>query len=234
MLDQVNYLKSIGISCECINSGQEFERNTEILENAVNGKVKILYIAPERQENQQWLEAVRKMKLSMVVVDEAHCISVWGHDFRPAFRRIVGLVRLLPENFPVLATTATATQKVAEDIIKQIGKNVSLIRGNLLRPNFYLSVVKVNDEISKMAWLARFLQKQDGNGLIYTGTRVNTDLYASWLQSEEIDAVNYNAGLDSESRKDVETGLKENRKILLKSYPVWILSRGRERIAELF
>ena len=211
MRDQVKYLKSIGISCECINSGQEAEENTEILENAVNGKVKILYIAPERQENQQWLEAVRMMNLSMVVVDEAHCISVWGHDFRPAFRRIISLVRLLPENFPVLATTATATTKVADDIIKQIGKNVSLIRGNLLRKNFYLSVVKVTDEISKMAWLAQFLQKQEGNGLIYTGTRVNTDLYTAWLLSENISASNYNAGLDSESRKDIENGLKENR-----------------------
>jgi len=117
MRDQVKYLKSIGIVCECINSGQEHEENTEILEKAVNGEVKILYIAPERQENQQWLEAVRMMNLSMVVVDEAHCISVWGHDFRPAFRRIISLVRLLPENFPVLATTATATTKVAADII---------------------------------------------------------------------------------------------------------------------
>jgi len=211
MRDQVKYLKSIGIVCECINSGQEHEENTEILEKAVNGEIKILYIAPERQENQQWLEAVRMMNLSMVVVDEAHCISVWGHDFRPAFRRIISLVRLLPENFPVLATTATATTKVAADIIQQIGKNVTLIRGNLLRKNFYLSVVKVEDEISKMAWLAQFLQKQEENGLIYTGTRVNTDLYAAWLQSENISAANYNAGLDSESRQDIENGLKENR-----------------------
>ena len=211
MRDQVKYLKSIGIACECINSEQEHEENTEILEKAVNGKIKILYIAPERQENLEWLEAVRKMNLSMVVVDEAHCISVWGHDFRPAFRRIISLVRLLPENFPVLATTATATQKVSDDIIQQIGKNTSLIRGNLLRKNFYLSVVRVGDEISKMAWLAQFLQKQEGNGLIYTGTRVNTDLYAAWLQSENISAANYNAGLDSDSRKDIENGLKENR-----------------------
>jgi len=201
MRDQVKYLKSIGIPTECVNSGQESEENTEIMEKAKNGQIKILYIAPERQENREWLEAVRNMQISMVVIDEAHCISVWGHD----------LVKLLPQNFPVLATTATATKRVAEDVRTQIGNNATLIRGNLLRENFHLSVVKVSNEESKMAWLAGFLQKQEGNGLVYTGTRVNTDLFSSWLQFAGISAANYNAGLDSESRKDIENGLIENR-----------------------
>ena len=211
MRDQVKYLKSIGIPSACVNSEQEFRKNSEILEKARQGKIKILYIAPERQENQEWLEAVRHMKLSMVVVDEAHCVSVWGHDFRPSFRRIINLVKLLPSNFPVLATTATATERVANDIIAQIGGNVTLIRGNLLRENFHLRVVRVDSEEAKMAWLAEFLKKENGNGLIYTGTRVNTDLYASWLQFIGISAANYNAGLDADSRKEIEDGLLSNR-----------------------
>jgi len=205
MRDQVRYLKSIGISSECVNSEQTSEENTEILAKAKNRKIKILYIAPERQENREWLNAVREMEISMVVVDEAHCISVWGHDFRPAFRRIVNLVKFLPQNFPVLATTATATEQVANDIQKQIGYNVSLIRGNLLRDNFNLSVVKVDDEESKMAWLAEFLQEQEGNGL------VNTDLFSAWLQFNDISAANYNAGLDTDSRKEIENGLIANK-----------------------
>ena len=84
-----------------------------------------MYIAPERQENQEWLDAVRHMNLSMVVIDEAYCISIWGHDFRPAFRRIINLVNLLPRNFPVFATTATATDRVADDIIQQMGDNIT-------------------------------------------------------------------------------------------------------------
>lgn len=211
MRDQVKYLKSIGISAECINSEQEPEVNTDFLNKAKNGQIKILYIAPERQENREWLDAVRNMEISMIVVDEAHCISVWGHDFRPAFRRIVNLVNLLPQNFPVLSTTATATQRVARDIQNQIGNDVSLIRGNLLRENFQLDVVKVESEESKMAWLAEFLQGQDGNGLIYTGTRVNTDLFSAWLQFNEISAANYNAGLDPDSRKEIENGLIANK-----------------------
>ncbi|MBL7086773.1 MAG: RecQ family ATP-dependent DNA helicase [Candidatus Cloacimonetes bacterium] len=211
MRDQVKYLKSLNIPTECVNSEQSPEENSEILRKAKNKEIKILYIAPERQENREWLDAVREMEISMVVVDEAHCISVWGHDFRPAFRRIVNLVKLLPKDFPVLATTATATERVANDIQKQIGEKVSLIRGNLLRNNFHLNVVTVDSEESKMAWLAEFLQEQDGNGLIYTGTRVNTNLFSTWLQFNKISASNYNAGLDAESRKEIENGLISNK-----------------------
>jgi ATP-dependent DNA helicase RecQ len=144
-------------------------------------------------------------------VDEAHCISVWGHDFRPAFRRIIKLVRSLPESLPVLATTATATQRVAKDIIAQMGGSVSLVRGNLLRENLNLRVVKADSEDAKMVWLAEFLSTQKGTGLIYTGRRADTDLYASWLKYVGIPATNYNAGLDAELRKEIEEGLKSDR-----------------------
>jgi ATP-dependent DNA helicase RecQ len=212
MRDQVAYLKSKGISAECINSGQDEATTTAILKDAMDGKVMILYIAPERQENQEWLESVRNMNLSMIVIDEAHCISVWGHDFRPAYRRIINIVNLLPKHFPVLATTATATERVAQDIMKQMAGNLQLIRGNLIRENFHLAVISVDSEDAKLAWMAEFLLLQKGKtGIAYTGTRVNTELYAIWLQKNGFPVINYNAGLDDETRKDIEDGLKENR-----------------------
>ncbi|MGD9486425.1 MAG: RecQ family ATP-dependent DNA helicase [Calditrichaceae bacterium] len=211
MRDQVNYLKSIGVKAACVNSEQGQDENSRILEEAKNGRLKILYIAPERQENRDWLEAVRFMDLSMVVIDEAHCISVWGHDFRPAFRRIINLVKLMPQNFPVLATTATATDLVAKDIMNQMGENISLIRGNLLRDNFSLNVVILKNEDEKMVWLAEYLSGVDGNGLVYTGTRVTTETLSAWLQFNQIEAINYNAGLDTISRQIVEEGLHSNR-----------------------
>lgn len=107
MRDQCRKLSRLGISACCINSEQTKKENEAILESAKEGKIQILYIVPERQENIRWLEAIPEIRLAMVVVDEAHCISVWGHDFRPAFRRIIHLVNLLPAGLPVLATTAT-------------------------------------------------------------------------------------------------------------------------------
>ncbi len=211
MRDQVRYLNSVGVAAACVNSEQEKEENWYVLEQAKKGLLKILYIAPERQENREWLDAVRYMKISMVVIDEAHCISVWGHDFRPAFRRIVKLVKLLPRNFPVLAITATATERVADDIKKQMGGKVRLIRGNLLRENFSLNVVRVRDEDEKMIWLTDFLSHAPGCGLIYTGTRTSTETFSRWLEFNKIPAVNYNAGLDALSRKDIEDGLLANR-----------------------
>jgi DNA processing protein len=130
MRDQVKKLNGLGITAKCINSEQTQEENTEIIEDAKQGKIKILYIAPERQENSEWLEATQQMKLSMVVVDEAHCISVWGHDFRPAFRHIIKLVKLLPAGLPVLATTATATEvslKFTDNIAKLASKEYKVV-----------------------------------------------------------------------------------------------------------
>lgn len=211
MRDQVKSLNSKGISARYINSEQSPEENSATIQAALNGEIKILYIAPERQENQEWIEATRRMNLSMVVIDEAHTISVWGHDFRPAFRRIINLIKLLPQDLPVLATTATATKRVQNDIEKQIGGHLTTIRGSLVRPNFNLYVIRVQSDDEKMVWLAQHLNNINGTGLVYTGTRVDTESYAKWLVQNGVNAVNYNAGHDAETRKEIENGLMANR-----------------------
>ena len=211
MRDQVKNLNSLGIAAKCINSEQTREENSQIICEAKEGKLKILYIAPERQENLEWIEATRQMNLSMVVVDEAHCISVWGHDFRPSFRRILNLVNLLPKGMPVLATTATATKKVEADIAQQMGGNLIIIRGNLMRENFRLFVIKVNSEDEKLIWLGQNLSKLPGSGILYTGTRVDTEIYSKWFEYLKIPSVGYNAGLDPDSRIAIENGLMSNQ-----------------------
>lgn len=211
MRDQVRGLNEKGINARFINSEQTPEENSQTIQDAINGEVKILYIAPERQENQEWLDATRRMSLSMVVIDEAHTISVWGHDFRPAFRRIVNLVKLLPDNLPVLATTATATKRVEKDIEKQISGEITTIRGELIRENFELYVIKVSNEDEKLLWLAENIENLNGTGIIYVGTRVNTEIYSRWLEFVGIRSTEYNAGLDSESRKKIEIGLMQNQ-----------------------
>lgn len=211
MRDQVRSLCERGIPAAYINSEQSYEENQNSIQRALNGEIKILYIAPERQENEEWVEATRQLKLSMVVVDEAHTISTWGHDFRPSFRRIINLVQLLPQSLPVLATTATATKKVQYDIEQQIGGRLTTIRGNLIRPNFQLQVVKVQSEDEKMIWLAENLNVINGTGLIYTGTRIDTEVYANWLRFVGINATDYNAGFDADTRKSIEQGLMQNK-----------------------
>ena len=211
MRDQVRSLCERGIPAAYINSEQSYEENQNSIQRALNGEIKILYIAPERQENEEWVEATRQLKLSMVVVDEAHTISTWGHDFRPSFRRIINLVQLLPQSLPVLATTATATKKVQYDIEQQIGGRLTTIRGNLIRPNFQLHVVKVQSEDEKMIWLAENLNAINGTGLIYTGTRIDTEVYANWLRFVGINATDYNAGFDADTRKSIEQGLMQNK-----------------------
>ena len=211
MRDQVKKLNALGITAKCINSEQTQEENSQIITEAKQGKIKILYIAPERQENAEWIEATRQMNLKMVVVDEAHCISVWGHDFRPAFKRIINLVNLLPKGLPVLATTATATKRVEQDIAQQISGNLTIVRGNLMRNNFKLFVVKVNSEDDKLIWLGKNLERIPGSGILYTGTRVDTEIYSKWFEYLNLSCIGYNAGLDADSRIEIENGLMQNK-----------------------
>lgn len=211
MRDQVKSLNAKGIAARYINSEQTPEENTQSINDALNGKIKILYIAPERLENEEWKTASRTMKLSMIVIDEAHCISVWGHDFRTDYRRINNLVKLLPQHMPVLSATATATKRVQKDIEQQIEGNLTTIRGDLRRPNFNLYVLKVHSEDEKMIWLAQNLSRIEGTGLIYTGTRVDTEIYAKWLKFIGINAIDYNAGLDADTREEIENNLMANK-----------------------
>ena len=211
MRDQVKKLNSLGISSRYINYSQTKAEIKQVLNEAIKGKIKMLYIAPERQENYTWMKAVQKMNISMVVVDEAHCISVWGHDFRPSFKKIIELVKLLPKDFPVLATTATATKSIVADISQQIGEDLVVVRGNLLRTNLKLFVIKVNSEEEKMIWLGKSVQKLSGVGLLYTGTRVDTEIYSKWFKFLDISSIAYNAGLESETRIAIENEFMQNK-----------------------
>lgn len=211
MRDQVKSLKAKGIAAGYINSEQTFEENEATITQALEGKLKILYIAPERQENERWLQAAKQMNISMVVIDEAHTISTWGHDFRPSFRRIINLVKQLPEYLPVLATTATATLRVQHDIEAQIRGRLTTLRGSLARDNFRMFVVRLASNEEKMLWLAKYIQRIPGNGLIYAGTRVEAEQFSKWLKFVGVNAIEYHAGLDGDTRKEIERGLMSNR-----------------------
>lgn len=211
MRDQVRSMQEKSIRAATINSNQENTENAAIIEKAQGNQLDILYIAPERMENATWISAAREMKIAMVVIDEAHCISMWGQSFRPNYRRIVNLVKLLPKNFPILATTATATPRVQADIIEQVGADLMPIRGQLLRSNIRLFVVTVQSEDEKFFWLAEYLPKLKKIGIVYTGTQANSEIFSNWLQFLNFNSAAYSGRLDGATRMRVETDFINNQ-----------------------
>ncbi|MDH4128858.1 MAG: RecQ family ATP-dependent DNA helicase, partial [Spirochaetota bacterium] len=210
MRDQVKQLAEVNIPANLIYSGQTYNERSEILLNAQKGVYKLLYISPERQGNELWLDAVSKMDISMLVIDEAHCISEWGHDFRPSYQKIVNTVKQLPRKFPILATTATASYMAIRDVKSQIGR-ISIHRGNLDRPNFQLSVISVRNEKSKYCYIKQILNELDGIGLVYCGIRSDTEFYAGFFKKLGINATSYHGGLSNKKREEIEKGLMENK-----------------------
>lgn len=209
--DQVSILKKRGVKAECVIGEQSEEENIEILNRVVNGEISILYISPERLENEIWLKFIPKIKLSMVVIDEAHCISQWGHDFRPSYRRILNLVNNLPSNFPILAVTATATQKVIKDIKIQLGENLEIIKGNLNRKNLQLHSIECSDLNEKLYWVLRIINNLKGTGLIYCGRKADTVLVSEWLNFNGVNSCYYHGGLKKDLRLKIEKEFFENK-----------------------
>lgn len=194
-----------------VSSDFSDEENKATLEKAVGGQLKILYIAPERLDNLAWQEYVLRMFISLVVVDEAHCISLWGHDFRPYYRRIRRLLDALPARLPVLALTATANAHVEEDILEQIGKDALLIRGSMAKANLLLYVVRINGDEEKLQYLATNLPTWPGSGIVYTSTHYSAEMLAEFLQQQGINAEYYHARRSDAKRQEIEHGLMTNR-----------------------
>lgn len=205
MRDQCKRCNEVyGIPAAMVSSEFSEEENRATLERAVTGKFKVIFIAPERLHNALWQTYVQKMRISMLVIDEAHCISTWGHDFRPDYRRIARLVKALPSNVPVLALTATTNRRVEEDILQQIGQEAGIIRGTLHRPNLYLHVVPLRDDLEKLSYIGEVLHHRTDTGLIYTATRSSAEMVSTFLRKLGHKAEFYHGGRDEALRREIE------------------------------
>jgi ATP-dependent DNA helicase RecQ len=197
MKDQVENLRSRGIKALSIFSGMSSGEIKVNLDNAVWGDYKFLYVSPERLESERFLERLRDMKINLITVDEAHCISQWGYDFRPSYLKIAELRPLLPD-IPILALTATATPKVAEDIQeKLLFKRKNLLSMSFSRPNLSYIVRQKED---KLGYLVNTLEKTKGSGIVYLRNRKGTREVKELLVKNGISADNYHAGLNNELR----------------------------------
>ncbi len=204
--DQVMSLQHRGISAGSITSSLTTREIDQAWTDAEFGKYSLLYITPERLQTDAFKARAERLSVSLLAIDEAHCISEWGHDFRPAYRRITEARPLLSDETgrptTVLAVTATATPAVRRDIVEQLAlKDPHIVVRGFDRPNITWSVLREEDKRSKLIEIAAALE---GSGLVYAGTRRRAELWAETLRGEGIAAESYHAGLDSDVRSRVQ------------------------------
>jgi len=208
MNDQVSQLKQRGIKAEMISSGMSPKQMDYALDNCIYGGTKLLYLSPERLQSVFVKERIKQMKINFIAIDEAHCISQWGHDFRPAYRSILQLRELAP-NASVVAVTATATKKVANDIQLQLNfPKQNVIKTSFDRENIVFGAIHTENKIPSIIHYTKNLR---GSGIIYIRSRKTCEELSHHLNKADLSAEYYHAGLDIEERKNIEERWKNNK-----------------------
>lgn len=203
MRNQIEAAERLGLKAVSINStnSEDWKRCKEAV---LNNEVDALLISPERLANENFMNNILRPiadKIGLFVVDEAHCISDWGHDFRPDYRRITNILKFMPQGMPILGTTATANNRVCDDIVSQLG-DIEIIRGTLTRDSIILQNIQLNDQASRLAWLKQNISKLPGSGIIYTLTKRDARIVTEWLIKCDIDAAYYYSGAIDDNFED--------------------------------
>ena len=203
MKDQADHLEKFGVPAGVINSTVPRDVQHTVLERVRRGQIKLLYVAPERFQNEEFRSIIQKFKVSLFAIDEAHCVSTWGHDFRPDYLRLRRAIADLGGP-PVIALTATATPAVRADVVKQLGiEGAQQVVSGFDRPNLYLEVREVATVSEKVRAIVD-LSIWGRTGIIYAGTRRNVEDIHRSLRRNGVDAVAYHAGLGMNDRKAVQ------------------------------
>jgi ATP-dependent DNA helicase RecQ len=203
MKDQVDKLNALGIGAKALNSSQSFDETREAIRDITNGNIKLLYVSPERLESEYFQKLCREIQVSFIAVDEAHCISEWGHDFRPSYRRIPKFYELFENGRPpLIALTATATPEVRADITKQLAlRSPNEFVTSFYRPNIRYAVITGSEKSAQVANLALSIGE---SMIIYTSSRERADTIALSLRRVGIIAESYHAGMTSSDRHAVQ------------------------------
>ena len=201
MKDQVSRLRSLGIKADAIYAGQRPAEIDRILDNTRFGKTKLLYLSPERLKSPMFTQRVASMPVSLIAVDEAHCISQWGHDFRPAYLD-VGLLREVLPGVPLIALTASATKEVKDEIIEKLSlQKAKVVADSFARPNLRYHVIHREDQLS---YMVRLLLKSNGTAIVYVRHRRKCIELAQWFSAKGIDSVAYHGGMDMAQRDQIQ------------------------------
>ena len=213
MRNQIAAAERMGVRAVTIHSGNRDEWNAT--EAAIGrNEVDILLIHPKRLMNEQFNTQVLARiagTISLVVIDEAHCISDWGHDFVPEYRLIERRIRLLPQNVRVLATTATANNRVMDDLQTVLGPNLEVLRGDLSRSTLLLQTMRMPSQSERLAWLATHLPNIPGSGIIYALTQRDAECVAEWLKMRGLAVEAYHSGFTPERTNALEDALLANQ-----------------------
>jgi ATP-dependent DNA helicase RecQ len=210
MRNQIAAAERMGLVARTVNSTNT-DQWQQVEQQVSNGEIDILLISPERLNAPDFVRGpLAQLNPSLVVIDEAHCISDWGHDFRPDYRSVGRLVQTLP-NVRLLATTATASNRVMADLQRELGPNLTVQRGDLHRPSLTLQSLRIPSQPARLAWLAQTLPSLEGSGIVYVLTTRDAELVAEWLQTCGIDARAYTGSMDNGDREQLEAALITNQ-----------------------
>ena len=213
MRNQIEAAQRLGLRALTVNSTNRDDWH-QVRDELLANRVDLLLISPERLANDEFvtgtLQAIAA-RVGLLVIDEAHCISDWGHDFRPDYRRIGQVLARLPGNIAVLATTATANRRVEQDVVTQLGGAVTVQRGPLVRESLALQNMRLASPADRLAWLADHIPQLPGSGIVYTLTTRDADRVADWLRMNGVDAQAYHSEKTDEDRQAMEQALLSNR-----------------------
>lgn len=199
MSNQIAAAEKAGLKCDVLNSNKKPEEKSEIIERMKRSELDIVFTTPETLFSELVQTALPQIKIGLFVIDEAHCISDWGHDFRLEYCRLKKVINKMPSSVPLLATTATANDRVIADLEEQLGGNVYVSRGSLMRSNLSIQILKLANKTERYAWIYENVPKLDGSGIIYCLTCDDCDEIAQFLANNGISARAYYSG-----REDVE------------------------------
>jgi len=212
MRNQVDMAQRADVRAATINSANT-EQWAEIDRQLRDDETDLLLVSPERLNNPRFrdqLEEVVAPRTGLLVIDEAHCISDWGHDFRPDYRRVRTLLARLPDDLPVLGSTATANDRVIDDVSEQLGRDLLVLRGTLDRESLALQTIVLGDPAARLAWLAEHVPTLPGSGIVYCLTITDVERVAAWLRDHGVDAEGYSGGTDPAEREAIERRLSDN------------------------
>ncbi|MCB0424470.1 MAG: ATP-dependent DNA helicase RecQ, partial [Mangrovimonas sp.] len=203
MKNQVDAIRGVsdkeGVA-HVLNSSLNKTEIKQVKQDIVEGTTKLLYVAPESLTKEDYIEFLKSVKISFMAIDEAHCISEWGHDFRPEYRNLRQIIKRLGDDIPIIALTATATPKVQEDILKNLGiTDATTFKASFNRPNLYYEVRPKTKNVD--GDIIRFIKQHSGkSGIVYCLSRKRVEELAQVLQVNNIKAIPYHAGLDAKTR----------------------------------